>query len=348
MLAELISYLAIFMAGFLIVNEIAPHFIHRMHIRKFLGKDMNKFKKNEVAEFGGFLIFIGFTFSTVFAIFISTYIKTISLDLTLLLAGMATIIAISFIGIIDDLVGWKKGIRQWQHALFPIFAALPLMAVKVNNPPMYLPLIGVLPAEYSLPFIGIFSFGVVYSLFIIPIGITGASNATNMLAGLNGLEAGLGILIYLTLLPLALIHGRIEAAIICIAMLAALIGFIKYNWFPAKIFGGDGLTLTVGAGIAVVSILGNMEKIGVLLMALFFIELFLKAKSKFQAESFGRPDKNNFLHRPYKKLLSLTQWPMNGKRTEKEVVFEILKLQALICIIVFATSYLGLFRFLII
>ena len=124
MLAEILSYLAIFVAGFLIVNEITPHFINRMHIRKFVGKDMNKFNKPEVAEFGGFLIFIGFTFSSIIAIFISTYVKTISIDMTLLLAGMTTIIAISFIGLIDDLVGWKKGIRQWQNALFPVFAAM--------------------------------------------------------------------------------------------------------------------------------------------------------------------------------------------------------------------------------
>jgi UDP-N-acetylglucosamine--dolichyl-phosphate N-acetylglucosaminephosphotransferase len=317
-----------------------------MHARNFLGKDMNKYKKPPVAEFGGFLIFIGFTFSSIIAIFISTYIKTINLDLTLLLAGIATITAISFIGIIDDLVGWKKGIRQWQHALFPIFAALPLMAVKVNNPPLFIPLFGLLPAEYQLPLYGVISFGTLYSLFIIPIGITGASNATNMLAGLNGLEAGLGIIIYLTLLPLTLLHGRIEAAVICIAMLAALIGFIRFNWFPAKVFGGDGLTLTVGAGIAVVSILGNMEKIGVLLMALFFIELFLKAKENFQTESFGIPDKNNLLHRPKGKILSLTHLLMNGKRTEKDVVIGLLAIQALVSIVIFSISYFELFKFL--
>ena len=346
MMLEFFTYAAIFAVGFLVTSKMAPFFIKRMHARGFTGKDMNKFKKPDVAEFGGFLIFFGFVFSVVTAIFTSTYLHLIEINLTLLIAGMSTIVVISFIGLIDDLIGWKKGIRQWQHALFPIFAALPLMAVKVNNPPIYMPLIGIVPSEYLLPFFGLVSFGTIYSLIIVPIGITGASNATNMFAGLNGLEAGLGILIYLTMLPLAFINGQIEAAIICVSMLAALIAFIRFNWFPAKIFGGDGLTLTVGAGIAVVSILGNMEKIGVLLMALFFIELVLKAKSKFQAESFGKPTKSGLLQRPYKDIRSLTQWPMNGKLTEKQVVVRLLALQALVCIAVFLASYLAVFRFL--
>ena len=346
MILEGLAYFIVFLAGFLLVRRMAPSFISRMHERNFTGKDMNKYKRPDVAEFGGFLIFIGFVFSAVTAIFISTYLGIIKVDLTLLVAGMSTIIVINFIGLIDDLIGWKKGIRQWQHALFPIFAALPLMAVKVNNPSMYLPIIGYLPNEFLLPLFGLVSFGTLYSLILVPIGITGASNATNMFAGLNGLEAGLGIIIFITLLPLALVNGRIEAAVICIAMLAALIGFIKFNWFPAKIFGGDGLTLTVGAGIAVVSILGDMEKIGILMMALFFVELALKARTRFQSESFGKPDKEGLLRRPYKKIYSLTHWAMNRKRTEKQVVLRLLALQALVCIAVFLLSFFRVFLFL--
>ena len=132
--------------------------------------------------------------------------------------------------------------------------------------------------------------------------------------------------------------GMIEAVIISIAMVGALIGFLKYNWYPAKIFGGDGLTLMVGATIAVVSIIGNMEKIGIVLLVLFFIELYLKSKTRFQGESFGQPTKNGFLLAPKNKV-SLTHYFMFGKATEKQIVKRILLTQFLICILVFVTAY---------
>jgi UDP-N-acetylglucosamine--dolichyl-phosphate N-acetylglucosaminephosphotransferase len=303
----------------------------------FIGKDMNKKKKPNVAELGGISIFIGFIFGAIIAIFFSTYLG-FELNLLPFIAGILTIVLIGFIGTIDDIIGWKKGIRQWQHALFPIAAALPLMAVRVTNPPLTIPFFGVLPGEFVLP-IGVISFGVIYSLILVPIGVTGASNATNMLAGLNGLEASLAALILGTLAIIAFFNGKIEALIIALAMIGALIAFLRFNWFPAKIFGGDGLTLMSGASIAVVSILGDMEKLGVVLLILFFVELFIKSRSRFQAESYGIP-KGKYLLSPKKKQ-SLTHYFMFGKVTEKQVVLRILAVQFVICLFVLAVAYLN-------
>jgi UDP-N-acetylglucosamine--dolichyl-phosphate N-acetylglucosaminephosphotransferase len=335
----MIFYFLIIAIAFLTVFIITPKIIKIMQERNFVGIDINKFDKRKVAELGGIPIFLGFVFGTVSAIFFSTYLG-FTLELLPFLAGLLTIIIIGFIGTFDDIIGWKKGIRQWQHALFPIAAALPLMAVRISNPPISIPFIGLIPSEFMLPF-GVISFGVIYSLIFVPIGVTGASNATNMLAGLNGLESGLSILILTTLAIIAGFTGKIEAFVIALAMIGALLAFLKFNWFPSKIFGGDGLTLMSGASIAVVSILGDMEKIGVMLMILFFIEFFLKAKYKFQGECFGKPQKNGLLLSPTKKK-SLTHYFMAIKpTTEKGVVLRILATQAIICIIVLVIAYLN-------
>jgi UDP-N-acetylglucosamine--dolichyl-phosphate N-acetylglucosaminephosphotransferase len=315
---ELLSILISFASVLLIM----PPFIGRMHAQDFLGKDMNKYNKPAVAELGGVVVFLGFAFGVFCAIFISTYIKEFSLDLALLFAGFSTIAMIAFVGFIDDIIGWKKGIRQWQHALFPIIAALPLMAIAAGETTMTLPLFGTI------------NFGIFYPLIIIPLGVTGASNAFNMLAGLNGLEAGQGIILTLTLTIIALFTGHITAAILGIAMLGALIAFLKFNWFPAKIFGGDSLTLMVGANLAVMSIIGNMETFGVMIMALFFIEFIIKAKHKMKSECFGIAQKNGTLaHNP--KGGSFTHIILKlGKDnlTEKQAVMAILSIQIIICI----------------
>ncbi|MDD5163579.1 MAG: hypothetical protein PHD95_05215 [Candidatus ainarchaeum sp.] len=333
----LIVIVTAIIASFLITNYVLPLWIERMKKRGMTGKDLNKAGRPEIAELGGIPVWLGISFAIMLAIFFSTYLHWIEFNLTYLLAGFATIFLVCFLGVIDDLIGWKDGIRQWQHALIPLFAALPLMAIKIGNPAIKIPFLGLLPNEFLIPFFGLVSFGVVYSLFLVPIGVTGASNATNMLAGLNGLEAGLGAIIALTLLIISFLYGQIESTIIAAAMLGALIAFLRYNWFPARVFGGDSLTLMIGAGIATIVILGNMEKIGVLLMALFFVELLLKARYKMQVESFGIPQKNGILKAPGKKSGSLTHVIMKlGNFNEKQVVIRILAIQAAISIIVFA------------
>ena len=336
----------VFAISFLTTYILTPKVIRIMHAQGFISKDMNKYNHPLVAELGGVPIFLGLVFGIISAIFMSTYLGA-QINLLNVIAGMLTICLIGFIGTIDDIIGWKKGIRQWQHALFPVIAALPLMAVRVNNPPITLPLIGMLPHEFLLPF-GAISFGLVYSLIFVPVGVTGASNATNMLAGLNGLEAGLSALILATLAIIAALTGKPEALIFAVAMVACLLAFLKYNWFPAKIFGGDGLTLMAGASIAVVSILGDMEKIGIALMVLFFIELYLKSRTKFQGESFGVSQRNGLLLAPKKKK-SLTHYFMALRpRTEKQVVIKILTVQAIICFAVLAFALLNYFQMILI
>ena len=305
---------------------IMPPFIRRMHQQGFLGKDMNKYSRPMVAELGGVVVFLGFALGVFGAIFIATYLQFLTIDLSLLLAGFCTIAMICFIGIIDDIIGWKKGIRQWQHALFPIVAALPLMAIAAGETTMVIPIFGNI------------NLGILFPLLVIPIGITGASNAFNMLAGFNGLEAGQGIILTTTLTIIALLTEQITAVVLGLSMIGALIAFLKFNKFPAKIFGGDSLTLMVGANLAVMSIIGNMETFGILVMGLFFIEFFIKAKHKMQSECFGIPNKKGELS-ANPKGGSLTQFIMKlgkGKLTESKLVFTILGIQAIICVGVLA------------
>jgi len=316
-----------------ITNAILPKWIDRMKFRKITGKDMNKLNGGKVAEMGGVSVIFGFCAAMLAAIFLSTYSGIFELNNTVLFASLATILIIGLIGLVDDIIGWKQGIRKWQHALIPVFAALPMMAIAAGT------------TALKIPFLGEVNFGILYSLLLVPIGITGASNAFNMLAGMNGLEAGQGIIIVGSLTGLALLTGQMEAVIIGIGMTAALIAFLKYNWSPAKVFGGDSLTLMTGASIAVISIIGNMEKIGIMFLALYFVELVLKARHKFQSECFGIPQKDGTL-KPLTKDGSLTQLIMSrGRFTEKQVVYIIFGMQLVICIAVIAISFFGLFKF---
>lgn len=312
--------------------NILPFVIYRMRLQKIVGKDMNKSIKPLVPEMGGTAIIFGFSLAVLLSVFLHSFGKGIilfNMNLSVLFAGFSTILLVGFLGVFDDLIGWKKGIRQYQHALVPLFAALPLMAIRAGVTHM------------AVPFIGRVDFGIFYALLLIPIGVTGAANALNMLAGMNGLEAGLGIVLTSTMLLLSIFEGQIEAAIIMAAMLGALLAFLKFNWFPAKIFPGDATTLMVGTSIAAASIVGNMERLGMLLLAIFFVELVLKARFRFQGESFGTPQKDGTLKAP-QQTSSLTHWVMKrGRFTEKQVVLIIIGMQIAVSLLVLLYWYLN-------
>lgn len=331
---ELLGFLLVILSAFLITVISMPFFIHRMHLRKIVGKDINKEGKPEVAEMGGTIVLLGFIFSVMIALFVHSYLDLFAgLDLIALLAAMLTILIVGILGIVDDLIGWKKGIRQYQHALVPIFAALPLMVLPqtIGN------------TGIDLPLLGFVNFGIFYSLLVVPLAVTGASNAANMLAGLNGLESGMGIMSATTMLIVAFLIGEYEVIVIMLALIGALLAFTVYNWFPARIFPGDSLTLMMGAGIASASIIGNMEKVGLMLFGLYFIELILKGRTKMQAESFGIIQKDGTLKAP-EKIGSLTHIVMRmGRFNEKQVVLIILGLQLIVILAtlgVFWSNYL--------
>ncbi|HIH37837.1 glycosyl transferase family 4 [Candidatus Woesearchaeota archaeon] len=292
------------------------------------GKDMNKFHHPMIPEIGGLPVLCGFLLGLLVyvgyrAIFLGTmtYLATI-------LAATLTIVLMAMIGMIDDILGWKLGLKQWQKPLFTLFAALPMMMINAGVDTM------------TLPFIGVIHLGIIYPLVIVPLAIVFAANAYNMLAGFNGLEAGQGMIILTTLGYIAWQYENLGyVAMLAALMVASLAAFILFNWYPAKIFPGDTLNYMVGAMIAIIAILGNVEKAALILFIPYIIEFFLKAKGRFKHETFGKPEKDGTIRRPYKKVYSLTHFFMvlsskGGKGREQTVVLSCFAVELLLVLIV--------------
>jgi UDP-GlcNAc:undecaprenyl-phosphate GlcNAc-1-phosphate transferase len=72
------------------------------------------------------------------------------------------------------------------------------------------------------------------------------TNAFNLIDGLDGLAAGVGLFATITTLCAALIHGNLELALATAPLAGALIGFLRYNSNPASIFLGDCGSLSIG------------------------------------------------------------------------------------------------------
>lgn len=89
--------------------------------------------------------------------------------------------------------------------------------------------------------------------------LVGMSNAFNLVDGLDGLAAGLGLVATVGLLTAAAINGRSETTVVAAALAGALLGFLPYNFSPARIFLGDCGALTVGFTLAAIAMRGSIK-----------------------------------------------------------------------------------------
>ena len=89
--------------------------------------------------------------------------------------------------------------------------------------------------------------------------IVGVTNAFNLIDGLDGLATGIALVTLLTTLGVALMLGNYPVALVAVALSGSLVGFLRYNFSPARIFLGDSGSLFVGFMLAVLSVYGSMK-----------------------------------------------------------------------------------------
>ena len=113
-------------------------------------------------------------------------------------------------------------------------------------------------------------------MILIPIAVSICSNLTNMLAGLNGIESGLGVISMTSLTISCIVLGKYDVAIISMSMLGTLIAFLYFNKYPAKVFPGDTGTLIIGATIAAIAFIGRVKLIAFIVLLPNIIDASLK------------------------------------------------------------------------
>lgn len=302
--------------------------------------DQQKAGKPVLPTSGGLPVMVGFFLGTMAFAAAFTFSDGAAVDLTLLLAAVLSTLVITLVGFIDDIyLGRKRqrdasggtefriGLPQWAKPLLVLPAAVPLMAVSAGVPTVVLPLAGKV------------DFGLLYPLLLVPLAVVFVSNATNMLAGLNGLEAGLGFLASGSLGLFAAANGRWEAAALAFAAAAALLAFYAFNRFPARMLPGDSLTYFAGGSFVSAVIVGNVERFAVVVFLPWILEFLLKLRARFRARSYGDLQRDGTLAAPYPRVYSLTHVAMKlpaalGRRrglTEGQATHALLLLELVLC-----------------
>jgi UDP-N-acetylglucosamine--dolichyl-phosphate N-acetylglucosaminephosphotransferase len=315
------SFIGILLFSILVTVAFSELLIPRLKKFGITGKDVNKEGRPEVAEMGGLAIVAGFTAGVLLAIMLNTF-NGLEFNITYVLAALVTIHAMGFIGIVDDLLD----IPQMVKAFLPLAAAVPLVAVSAAG-----------STAMTIPFVGSVDLGIVYMVVLIPMGIAVSSNLTNMLAGFNGLEAGMGSVIMLVMAILAFMHGSNEMLVLFLPMLGALLGFLRNNWYPAKVFPGDVGNLTIGAVLASGVIIGNMESAGALIMVLYVVDFFIKAWNRFPSSKWWGELKEGKLYPLEGKVRGFAQlvMKMSGGISERNLILVFIGMQILVGLVVF-------------
>ena len=253
------SFFGSFLASFLLL----PSLIKALEKKKIMGVDFNKPNAPYVPEMGGIAIVFGVGLVLVIFIALKTFLNFFQfLNLEKLLASFLVLLAIGFIGLLDDLLE----LSQKTKIILALIAGLPLGILKIGA------------SQMKFPFIGIVDFKIFYPLILVPVGISGAANAFDMLAGFNGLESGLAFIISIFLALIAFKIKAFSSLILLLSLAGASLALYWFNRYPSKIFVGDIGTMSSGALIATAVILGNFELAGIILFLPHFLDCFIKLK----------------------------------------------------------------------
>ncbi len=281
--------------------------------------DHNKSKKIILPSGGGVAVAFGFTAGMLVYIFGSSFsFYTPVASLEYLFAAVLSVLLIAFGGFLDDinvkkemtrttdLIDTHKGLHQWQKPLLSLIGAIPLIAINAGV------------STIRIPFLGAFNFGILYPLVIIPLAVIFSANAFNLLGGFDGILSGCGLIMSLSMLVYSLVFGTYTGTLVSGVLFAAILAFMLFNVYPAKVIGGDSFSYCMGGALVAAMIIGNMESFGVVISLPFIIEFLLHLRKKFNVTDLGKRRNDGTFEAPYgKKIYSWTHLIMNLKRQKE-------------------------------
>jgi phospho-N-acetylmuramoyl-pentapeptide-transferase len=199
---------------------------------------------------------------------------------------LGAFVVLGGIGFLDDYLKLTRnspdGLRPWGKLAGQFAVALTVALILYFNRDE-------ITTKLYVPFFKnpVTDMGVLWIPFAVLL-IMGESNAVNFTDGLDGLAAGLLILVFIALAILTYISGRVdyseylgiayitgagELTVFCMGIIGACVGFLWFNNYPAEIFMGDVGSLPMGGIIAVISLIIKKEILVLIIGGVFVLEI---------------------------------------------------------------------------
>ena len=262
-MAVMLGFVSTVVFGYFVVKYLKKKSL-RQNVSKTLGE--RHLAKQGTPTMGGIMFIIP-------TIIIMILLKlTGKIDLTPnLFIVMFVFCTYALLGYIDDMLVIKKnnnkGLSIFSKAFMQVIIALVFFYIYIssgNDPILDIHTLGI---QINL--------GWAYGIFLLFV-LLGGSNAVNITDGLDVLAAGLSAIAFFAFgiitfgSPWA--NGYEGVAIFCFVLVGALVAFLVYNSYPAKVFMGDTGSLALGAALASVAIISNHEITLIIVAGVFIIE----------------------------------------------------------------------------
>ncbi|HVK65493.1 MAG TPA: MraY family glycosyltransferase [Polyangium sp.] len=246
--------------------------------------------RHETPRLGGLAIFVGFFAPLVGLFFVQSVVaQAFTQDVRKVIGLFAGGAILCGVGAIDD----TRGLR----ALHKLYAQVVVAVLAFAC--------GFRIEAISLPFVGELSMGI-FALPVTVLWIVGIVNAVNLIDGLDGLAAGVVFFAALTNFVVAYLSFGTLPALFMATMMGAIIGFLFYNFNPARIFMGDSGSYFLGYVIAATSLIGATQKASTTVSLLvpvvalgvpIFDTLFAMVRRWLERRPLFSPDRGHIHHR---------------------------------------------------
>ena len=262
-LAMMMGFISSAIFGFIIIPMLKKLHIQQ-RINVFL-EEKHK-EKQGIPTMGG-LIFIIPTLAVTLFLLLLGKIKFSSN----LLIVLIVFVSYGLLGFIDDFLSIKRrrneGLTAFQKLFGQLAIAVIFFIIFIKNGGQTVLNIYTLGVKIDM--------GYIYGAFILFVLIA-SSNAVNLTDGLDGLAGGLSVMSFLAFALISYgstwVMGYSDIAVFCFILTGALMGFLLFNTYPAKVFMGDTGSLTLGGTLAAVAIITNHELTLIVVAGVFVIE----------------------------------------------------------------------------
>ncbi|WP_446899318.1 phospho-N-acetylmuramoyl-pentapeptide-transferase [Clostridium sp. LBM24168] len=210
-------------------------------------------------------------------------------------------VAFGIIGALDDGLKIAKrknlGLKAYQKMLLLLVVGCIFAYYSANNP--------YIGTEIIIPFTHrSIDFGMFYIPFIV-IFFAATTNAVNLTDGLDGLDSSVTILVMTFFSLVSFAMGHTTLAIFCAITAGSLLGFLKYNAFPAQVFMGDTGSLALGGAIAAVAMILKLPLLVIIVGGIYVVEALSVI---LQVASFKLTGKRIFKMSPIHHHFELSGW----------------------------------------
>lgn len=247
-----------FLLAFITAYVVTPYTIRLARKVKAVDmpKDARKIHKKVMPRLGGLAIIVGFIVSTIYLIVISSLEKSIDIfyndDYIKLIGFCIGIVVLEIFCYRDDV----KGIKPIVKLIGQLLAAI----IVVES--------GVVINQIDLFSVETVALNETVWKIITVIWIIVITNAINLIDGLDGLSTGVSLISSICLMIIFILNGSsLISVILATALAGSLLGFLPFNFNPAKTFMGDTGSNFIGFTLAVISIMGVAKTYTVVVVA---------------------------------------------------------------------------------